>query len=100
MLSSNLLNCGGRFKGALCLFSLYYGFNGAACGRQCSSPSLLHILVRHVQTELPDMVAVADADFSAVDAVFCCLPHGTTQEIIAALPSHLKIVDLSAVRAL
>lgn len=43
------------------------------------------------------MVAVADADFSAVDAVFCCLPHGTTQEIIAALPAHLKIVDLSAV---
>lgn len=28
---------------------------------------------------LPDMVAVKDADFSKVDAVFCCLPHGTTQ---------------------
>lgn len=25
------------------------------------------------------MVAVKDADFSNVDAVFCCLPHGTTQ---------------------
>lgn len=25
------------------------------------------------------MVAIADADFSEVDAVFCCLPHGTTQ---------------------
>lgn len=25
------------------------------------------------------MVAVKDADFSTVDAVFCCLPHGTTQ---------------------
>jgi hypothetical protein len=29
--------------------------------------------------DLPDMVAVKDADFSKVDAVFCCLPHGTTQ---------------------
>lgn len=29
--------------------------------------------------DLPDMVAVKDADFSDVDAVFCCLPHGTTQ---------------------
>ncbi|CAI7808085.1 unnamed protein product [Closterium sp. NIES-54] len=48
------------------------------------------------QVDLPNMVAVADADFSQVDAVFCCLPHGTTQEIIAALPEHLKIVDLSA----
>lgn len=25
------------------------------------------------------MVAIKDADFSDVDAVFCCLPHGTTQ---------------------
>ena len=31
------------------------------------------------QTELPNMVAVADADFTQTDAVFCCLPHGTTQ---------------------
>eukprot|EP00271_Cylindrocystis_brebissonii_P010541 TRINITY_DN26748_c0_g1_i1.p1 TRINITY_DN26748_c0_g1~~TRINITY_DN26748_c0_g1_i1.p1 ORF type:complete len:420 (+),score=92.02 TRINITY_DN26748_c0_g1_i1:184-1443(+) len=47
-------------------------------------------------SELPPMVAVKDADFSQVDAVFCCLPHGTTQQIIASLPSHLKVVDLSA----
>ncbi|PWA69123.1 oxidoreductase [Artemisia annua] len=45
---------------------------------------------------LPDLVAVKDADFSSVDAVFCCLPHGTTQEIIKGLPTRLKIVDLSA----
>ncbi|XP_047967586.1 probable N-acetyl-gamma-glutamyl-phosphate reductase, chloroplastic [Salvia hispanica] len=49
-----------------------------------------------VKQDLPDMVAVKDADFSNVDAVFCCLPHGTTQEIIKSLPSSLKIVDLSA----
>uniref|UniRef100_A0A7I4FUW3 Probable N-acetyl-gamma-glutamyl-phosphate reductase, chloroplastic n=1 Tax=Physcomitrium patens TaxID=3218 RepID=A0A7I4FUW3_PHYPA len=46
--------------------------------------------------DLPNMVAVKDADFLNVDAVFCCLPHGTTQEIIAALPKNLKVVDLSA----
>ena len=28
--------------------------------------------------------------------MFCGLPHGTTQEVIAGLPRHLKIVDLSA----
>lgn len=28
---------------------------------------------------LPDLIAVKDANFSDVDAVFCCLPHGTTQ---------------------
>ena len=31
--------------------------------------------------DLPNLVAVKDADFSDVDAVFCCLPHGTTQVI-------------------
>ncbi|PIN08291.1 N-acetyl-gamma-glutamyl-phosphate reductase [Handroanthus impetiginosus] len=49
-----------------------------------------------VKQELPDLVAVKDADFANVDAVFCCLPHGTTQEIVKGLPSNLKIVDLSA----
>ncbi|CAA3000742.1 probable N-acetyl-gamma-glutamyl-phosphate reductase, chloroplastic [Olea europaea subsp. europaea] len=49
-----------------------------------------------VMQDLPDMVAVKDADFSNVDAVFCCLPHGTTQEIIKGLPNNLRIVDLSA----
>ncbi|XP_045807633.1 probable N-acetyl-gamma-glutamyl-phosphate reductase, chloroplastic [Trifolium pratense] len=51
----------------------------------------------HLGTQdLPDLIAIKDADFSDVDAVFCCLPHGTTQEIIKGLPKHLKIVDLSA----
>ncbi|KAJ6792700.1 putative N-acetyl-gamma-glutamyl-phosphate reductase, chloroplastic isoform X2 [Iris pallida] len=49
-----------------------------------------------ITQDLPDMVAIKDADFSNVDAVFCCLPHGTTQEIIKGLPKELKIVDLSA----
>ncbi|XP_042493822.1 probable N-acetyl-gamma-glutamyl-phosphate reductase, chloroplastic [Macadamia integrifolia] len=51
----------------------------------------------HLVTQnLPDMVAIKDADFSNIDAVFCCLPHGTTQDIIKGLPKQLKIVDLSA----
>jgi len=46
--------------------------------------------------ELPDLVAVDDVDFDDVDVVFCALPHGTTQPVIAALPERLKVVDLSA----
>lgn len=45
---------------------------------------------------LPDMVSVGDADWSSVDVVFCGLPHGTTQDIIATLPKSVKIIDLSA----
>ncbi len=45
---------------------------------------------------LPDLVTMEEADFSSVDAVFCALPHGTTQTVIAGLPERLRIVDLSA----
>jgi N-acetyl-gamma-glutamyl-phosphate reductase len=46
--------------------------------------------------DLPDLTRIAEADWSALDFVICALPHGTTQEVIAGLPEHLKIVDLSA----
>lgn len=45
---------------------------------------------------LPDLVKIDQVDWSGVDFVFCGLPHGTTQEVIANLPGHVKIVDLSA----
>ncbi len=45
---------------------------------------------------LPPLVKHAEVDFSAIELVFCCLPHGTTQTIIAGLPPHVRIVDLSA----
>ena len=45
---------------------------------------------------LPDLVAIPAVDWSALDLVFCGLPHGTTQEVVAGLPPALKIVDLSA----
>lgn len=51
----------------------------------------------HLRTQhLPALVKHTEVDFSNIDLVFCCLPHGTTQEIIASLPKHVRIVDLSA----
>eukprot|EP00612_Vaucheria_litorea_P001773 CAMPEP_0171453664 /NCGR_PEP_ID=MMETSP0945-20130129/1276_1 /TAXON_ID=109269 /ORGANISM="Vaucheria litorea, Strain CCMP2940" /LENGTH=348 /DNA_ID=CAMNT_0011978565 /DNA_START=126 /DNA_END=1172 /DNA_ORIENTATION=+ len=45
---------------------------------------------------LPTLSKHEENDWSDVDCVFCCLPHGTTQDIIKALPQDLKIIDLSA----
>lgn len=45
---------------------------------------------------MPDISATQDVDWSGIDAAFCGLPHGTSQDVISALPSHLKIIDLSA----
>ncbi|GAA0574670.1 N-acetyl-gamma-glutamyl-phosphate reductase [Caenispirillum bisanense] len=45
---------------------------------------------------LPDLVAIDQVDWTGVDFVFCALPHGTTQDVIAGLPAHVKVCDLSA----
>ena len=63
--------------------------------RQAGKPAaevFPHLQVR----ELPTLAKIDDVDWSGVDFVFCCLPHGLTQEVIAKLPKHLRIVDLSA----
>jgi N-acetyl-gamma-glutamyl-phosphate reductase len=51
----------------------------------------------HLATlRLPRLVRIEDLDFSALDVVFCALPHGTTQAVIRDLPRGLAVVDLSA----
>ena len=50
--------------------------------------------LRHL--DLPRLVKIDEIDFSTVDLCFCALPHATTQQVVAALPRTLKIVDLSA----
>ena len=50
--------------------------------------------LRHL--DLPDLVTWEQIDFAQIDLCFCALPHKTSQEVIAQLPKHLKIVDLSA----
>ena len=43
------------------------------------------------------LVAEADADPGAVDAVFCCLPHGVSMKtVVAARASGAKVIDFSA----
>ena len=50
--------------------------------------------LRHLS--LPTLCKIEEIDFSDIDLCFCALPHKTSQEVISALPSDLKIIDLSA----
>lgn len=50
--------------------------------------------LRHMS--LPVLCKISEIDFTGIDLCFCALPHKTSQEVIAALPKTLKIVDLSA----
>lgn len=45
---------------------------------------------------LPTLSTIDQINWSEVDVVFCALPHGTTQEIVAKLPTSIKVIDLSA----
>lgn len=44
----------------------------------------------------PDLIKIDDLNTDNIDLIFCCLPHGTTQTVLANMPRRLKIIDLSA----
>lgn len=46
--------------------------------------------------DLPDVILSSEVDWNEVDIAFCCLPHGLSQALVAMLPSHIKVIDLSA----
>ena len=46
--------------------------------------------------DLPRLCSIDQLKWDDIEAVMCALPHGTTQEIVASIPKHIKVVDLSA----
>lgn len=45
---------------------------------------------------VPALVKAEDADWRGIDAVICGLPHSTAQDVIAAIPDSVKVIDMSA----
>lgn len=43
-----------------------------------------------------ELLKAEDVDWSDVDVAFGCLPHGASEELLSELPSHVKVIDLSA----
>lgn len=52
-------------------------------------PQLAHL-------NLPTLQTIDEVNFADFDGVICCLPHGTTQEVLREVPSSVKVADLSA----
>ncbi|MFG5382209.1 N-acetyl-gamma-glutamyl-phosphate reductase [Yoonia sp. R2-816] len=50
--------------------------------------------LRHL--DLPRLTTIEEMSFDGVEIVFCGLPHATSQQVIAGLPDHVRIVDMSA----
>ena len=79
------------------LLALHPAFKIAAMtGDRKAGMSMASVFPHLATMALPDLVAIDQVDFGKLDAVFCCLPHGTTQEVIAGLPATVRVVDLSA----
>lgn len=55
-----------------------------------------HLAAAAHDLDLPDLVDVDAVDWEQIDVAFFGLPHGTTQEVVARVPDHVKIIDLSA----
>lgn len=45
---------------------------------------------------LPVLCTTKEINWTDVNLAFCCLPHGASQEVISAIPNHVRIIDLSA----
>ena len=58
--------------------------------------SMAEVFPHLAQLGLPKLIKNEDAEWSSLDAVFCGLPHATSQEVIRELPRHLKVIDMSA----
>ncbi|MEL6258733.1 MAG: N-acetyl-gamma-glutamyl-phosphate reductase [Pseudomonadota bacterium] len=66
-----------------------------------SANALAGQMLGHVFPHLDGLFDLAllkaeDIDWSSVDVVFGCLPHGASQDLIESLPDHVRIIDLSA----
>src|ERR1700726_4085933 len=61
--------------------------------------AMFEVFPHFFMLELPKLKQWEEVDWTKLDAVFCGLPHGTTQEIIAAVLAAnpaIKILDMSA----
>src|SRR5215468_3838770 len=61
--------------------------------------SMNEVFTHFFMLKLPTLTVWEEVDWTKLDAVFCGLPHGTTQEIIAAVLKAnpaIKILDMSA----
>ena len=58
--------------------------------------SLDDVFPHLLESNMPKLIKLNQIDWTDVDAAFCCLPHGKTHSVVMSLPSHVKVIDLSA----
>jgi N-acetyl-gamma-glutamyl-phosphate reductase len=65
-------------------------------GESSAGKSMAEVYTHLTYAGLPTLKTFGEVDFKNIDVAFLCLPHGTTQEIALKIPTHVKIIDVSA----
>ena len=68
----------------------------ALSGDSQAGKAMAEIFPHFAWATLPNVIKADAINYTDIDTVFCCLPHATSQSIIAAIPEHVRIIDLSA----
>ena len=58
--------------------------------------SLAALFPHFMGADLPPMLAADAIDWNGIDAALCALPHAAAQDVIATLPPHVRVIDMSA----
>jgi N-acetyl-gamma-glutamyl-phosphate reductase len=65
-------------------------------GNAHADKSLAEIYPQFGGLSMPNLIKAEEADWRDIDAVICGLPHSTAQDVIATIPAHVRIIDMSA----
>ncbi|CCQ73711.1 N-acetyl-gamma-glutamyl-phosphate reductase [Magnetospira sp. QH-2] len=58
--------------------------------------TMASVFPQFAMLDLPTLITIDEVDWSGIDVVFGCLPHGTMHGLVRKLPERIKVIDLSA----
>ena len=68
----------------------------ALTGNAHAGKPLAEIFPQFASVDAPPLCRVEEVDWQNIDAAICGLPHSTAQDVIADIPEHVRIIDMSA----
>tara|TARA_B100000029_G_C17569508_1_gene956132 strand:- start:291 stop:1316 length:1026 start_codon:yes stop_codon:yes gene_type:complete len=66
------------------------------CANKSSGKSIYSFDKKILKKNLPKIIKIKDVNWDKVDIIFTALPNGEAQKIANLIPSHVKLIDLSA----
>ena len=69
---------------------------GALTGNAHAGRELAEIFPQFADIDVPVLVRAEDVEWKGIDVAICGLPHSTAQDVIAQIPAHVRIIDMSA----